>query len=785
MVGLIAHQQSLGIVSQSSSALKLEPGTEVSARVVSSSADNVMRLSVGKETLDVKASTPLPPGTEVTVKVTGTNSDPKIQIVAQGSGSGSAPGSGGGGAGSGGNTAGTVPQTPAPTPSTPAAAASTSSGSGNAAVLPQTTQGTSVPLTGAPVSTTALFDATGAVAKPQGVQAQLQTTLLTTTAGSSGQVPGQTGAQTTSQVPAQASAIATGAAQAPAGPAGTAANTVGAIPNPQLGAVSGAQGGAGGVPVQATTTQAASGAAPQAAGSVAATPGSQTAAQAPAQNLSQGVTQNPVQGQVQTQGSAQLPAQGGGVSGAGTQTAGQTTVVNPGTIAGQGAANVGTASGGNVQGTAGMGQGVPPASGQASTQVPGLSALGAGQPASQQAGQVAGHAPGQTGGQTAGQASVQASSHTSAQAAPAHLAGVVSERLGSAYAAFRGQGGLATNPAAEGGVAGAQSAAMNASLNGGKLPVSPQLQQMSEVLKGGLERQQASIGAVFAQASQVLSAQSGQGASVPASVKQVLQQMMGLRLGGGGASTVNGEAIKQAVTASGLMREAASQMSPAQLGASGDLKSLLINLKSLLEGMGVKPSGEKSFTKPSNPSLTGGARGQPPTALGFGMGDDGPQMLGRLLQQADSALSRIRLTQMASRGLIGDDVAPQVGRAMDTVVELPLAFGGQTAVMQMQVGRDPNHGDGDDPDEAGWRLRFGMELSATGPLEAAVSLRGGSTFVSLWLEREETYQMLGAQRDSIEAAFAHAGLDLQELRFVRGLPIRPKSQAGSRLDRQS
>jgi len=143
------------------------------------------------------------------------------------------------------------------------------------------------------------------------------------------------------------------------------------------------------------------------------------------------------------------------------------------------------------------------------------------------------------------------------------------------------------------------------------------------------------------------------------------------------------------------------------------------------------------------------------------------------------------MTQLVNSGLAGDERSSSAGRPLDLVLELPLSVGQETGVMQMQIGRDrEGQGDNDDAEPA-WRLRFALDLTATGPLEAAVSLRGGGTFVSLWVDRKGTFDGLNAMRETMEAAFADAGLALQELRLVRGLPQGTTVKFGSLVDRQS
>ncbi len=305
----------------------------------------------------------------------------------------------------------------------------------------------------------------------------------------------------------------------------------------------------------------------------------------------------------------------------------------------------------------------------------------------------------------------------------------------------------------------------------------------------GLESQQASVAGVFAQIGALSAAASVGKIALPEPVKQVMQQLFGLRLGGSGS--VTGKDVAQAVKTSGLFRENTLTQGAKPQGA--DLKSLLGQLRGLLDGLGIKGQPVKPFMQPPVPSLHQAPKGQrsaggSTSTIAADDGVDPKTLLTKLMQDTDSALSRIRLSQMVSRGLGGDDgQGTQVshGKGMDVVMDLPLAVGQETAVLQMQIGRDPEHDGGENGEEQAWRLRFGLDLTATGPLEAAVSLRGGDTFVSLWLEREEMHRTLGEQRETIEAAFADAGLDLQELRFIRGLPIRSKPLPGARVDRQS
>lgn len=365
--------------------------------------------------------------------------------------------------------------------------------------------------------------------------------------------------------------------------------------------------------------------------------------------------------------------------------------------------------------------------------------------------------------------------------------------------------------------------------NGSGKPLSESVKLLAGAVLPALEEQQASLADLFASLQAVSAgAKNGQPA-LPRPVQAVMEQILGLRLGasqaepdtaGTGVSTSAGpggaslaadlsaEEVQRAFELSGLFREAAVRQGKSPAGGD-DLKSLLMNLRKLLQAMGGEETTARPLIQPRLPSLRGSPEGQPPVQPNLPGTEDGPEALAsKLLKDTDGALSRIRLEQLASRGLSRETLGPQgathqgasgagggspaghaahapAGRAMDVVVDLPLAIGGQTAVIQMQVGRDPDHKGEPGGEDRAWRLRFALELSATGPMEAAVSLRGGSTYVSLWADREEMHRALNENRESLQAAFADAGLDLQELRFIRGLPARRRFAAGASVDRQS
>lgn len=280
-----------------------------------------------------------------------------------------------------------------------------------------------------------------------------------------------------------------------------------------------------------------------------------------------------------------------------------------------------------------------------------------------------------------------------------------------------------------------------------------------------------------------MSAQTSGSVSLPDPVVRAMQQILGLRLNA--AEPPSAKGLQTAVQLSGIFREAGLAQPGTAPAGLPDLKSALLSFKALLQQLGTQSEVARPAGQPQAPSRHGSPQGQAQQAASGFWAGAAPQNLKALMKETDAALARIRLTQLANTRHGGEDAPRGVSRPMDLVVELPLALGQQTAVLQMQIGRDGGGKEDGQEGEPGWRLRFALDLTATGPLEAAISLRGGSTFASLWVDRKATFEALNAQRETMEAAFADAGLDLKDLRLIRGLPPRTAARYGALVDRQS
>lgn len=807
----------------------LEPETALTARVDANLPGGVVRLSTPDTTYDLKVQAPLPQGSQVTVTVSGSKQQPDIQILV-----GAQAGKGGAGAASS--------QTAAQS------AASSGAASAPAQVAPSSTpavaNGGNLTLSGALVAQTVPDQAVGppplsqtvAQTVPQG-GSQTGGPPVTVAAGGAvpvapGILPGPaTAAPPASQTPSQAGASAgvpVSSSQSGAAASAPQVNVQsGAVPSaPSASPASGAAHSA----VQPQSIGQGQGTGPAGQGAAGVQAGPAGLGQTGGGQVSQ--TSNPVPSSGRPSGIGGLgpaspPPPGPAATGTATPPAGAPAspagAANPAATA---PAAAPLSAGGAVSGSGQLASGpldtLPRAAAQAGpaaslsagapsgAQIQGTQIQGSQRPGTQMPGlQGAAVQPGTSAQPPTGSPAATQAAGTSAPSGPAAGQGALTTSAGSLFQAMdqsadtqrpvqtqfqiqsRAQpyppsGNVPTPPA-------------NAAGAGAQTPAG----QIARQLLQPLAEQQTGLGTLFSQVGTMLSAQSSGKISLPDPVVKAMQQIFGMRLTPGTVpGTVSGPSqgagvgqglteadLQQAVRLSGQFREAQLAALPKGMHPPmGDLKSALLSFKALLQGLGAETDVSRPAHQPAMPSRQGGPQAQAQSqqaASGFWVGAPS-ENLKALRKETDAALARIRLTQLVNSSLAGDD-RPQAAatRAMDLVLELPLALGQETAIMQMQIGRDGGGQDGEGDSEPAWRLRFALDLTATGPLEAAVSLRGGGTYVSLWVDRKETFTSLESVRETMEAAFADAGLDLQEFRLVRGLPPKAAPRHGAMIDRHS
>ncbi|HHY49307.1 MAG TPA: flagellar hook-length control protein FliK, partial [Alphaproteobacteria bacterium] len=236
------------------------------------------------------------------------------------------------------------------------------------------------------------------------------------------------------------------------------------------------------------------------------------------------------------------------------------------------------------------------------------------------------------------------------------------------------------------------------------------------------------------------------------------------------------ETLRQAVERAGVL---ATMPAARATALPADVKSSLLQLRagllSLLDGGAIAPIAPVSRRPP--PPLRDapprGLRAEPPSLADAAS----PREAARtLLHQTDAALSRLRLTQLASQP---PDATRAAAPGPNLLVEVPMLLGGELAIAQLRVERDGSrHERGA---ARGWRMRFAVSFSAIGEVGAEVSLIGRTASVLIWAGEDATADALEAMLPGLPPALAARGLAVGTVRVRRGAPQPEASMATGRL----
>ena len=273
---------------------------------------------------------------------------------------------------------------------------------------------------------------------------------------------------------------------------------------------------------------------------------------------------------------------------------------------------------------------------------------------------------------------------------------------------------------------------------------------------------------------QNLAALSARAVALPAPVAEAATRLLAQRVpldrGAPGA-----DALRQAVNRAGVLGAAATPG-----GTSSNVKSALLQLRAgLLAMLGdgeiapVAPVARRA-PPPMRDAQPRGLRADLPTLPDTAAPRDTARTL---LHQTDSALSRLKLTQMASQPA---DARPGAPPMLDLTVEIPMMMGQELALAQLQVQRDGKSKG--KASERGWRLRFAVNFSVVGEVGAQVSLLGASTSVVLWAAEEETAAVLEEMLPDLGTALAARGLEVGSVRLRRGVPKESAPPSGRLMD---
>ncbi|SEG05980.1 flagellar hook-length control protein FliK [Bosea lathyri] len=272
------------------------------------------------------------------------------------------------------------------------------------------------------------------------------------------------------------------------------------------------------------------------------------------------------------------------------------------------------------------------------------------------------------------------------------------------------------------------------------------------------------------------------------------------------------QVLKEAVQGSGLFleaRQASGQAPPPR----GDLKASLLALREslvpLIDALSMRPSaansgpveraqqaareqlarleqpmtGPEQQSRPAPPRRDGPLAPQNIAEPSLSAGEKPLAIAETLLDQTDAALDRIKLGQYASLPLEG--ARADQAQNQRWLTEIPLAFHQGSAVLPLQIEKEPPRRDANGVTPPLWRIRFALDVEPMGPLQGVVTLQGRSVGVTLWAEREETSRMLRGASPGLEAALVDAEFDKGVIDIHTGQPRVAQPTAGQFLDRLS
>ncbi|MGH8176121.1 MAG: flagellar hook-length control protein FliK [Steroidobacter sp.] len=228
-------------------------------------------------------------------------------------------------------------------------------------------------------------------------------------------------------------------------------------------------------------------------------------------------------------------------------------------------------------------------------------------------------------------------------------------------------------------------------------------------------------------------------------------------------------ALESALTRSGAFLES-NLASGAR--ASGDIKALLLSLGQTLREAGAR--GEAARGAAATHSSTPLARG-PLTALSaapatFALVDSPAHQLNELSRQTDGALARLTTTQLANSAADGP--------IQSMLIELPVRHEDRGDMLRLRIEHDSSRRNSEHGDS--WSVEAAMDLGPTGALHAKVTLTGRRIGVQLRAESPAVVDALSARTTELESVLRAAGLEVDRVVCLHGLPA---GDAGARAAR--
>jgi Flagellar hook-length control protein FliK len=205
-----------------------------------------------------------------------------------------------------------------------------------------------------------------------------------------------------------------------------------------------------------------------------------------------------------------------------------------------------------------------------------------------------------------------------------------------------------------------------------------------------------------------------------------------------------------------------------------DIKALMLELSRILRENGARPSLARSdISAPAPlPTANGSLSTLPNTPATFSLLDAPDQQLNELSRQTDGALARLTTVQLANNGADPSNAA--------MLIELPVRFDDRANVLRLRIERDGRSAQPESEIQA-WSVEAAMDLGAAGSLHARVSLRGHRVGVQIRASSPGVVESLSAQSGTLESILRSAGLEVDRVVCLHGMPATDNGSNATRL----
>jgi flagellar hook-length control protein FliK len=235
------------------------------------------------------------------------------------------------------------------------------------------------------------------------------------------------------------------------------------------------------------------------------------------------------------------------------------------------------------------------------------------------------------------------------------------------------------------------------------------------------------------------------------------------------------EQLRAALERSGTFLE--NNLAAGKQGANvaTDIKALMLELSRVLRDNGARPALARSDVSASAPLPTanGALSTLPNTPATLSLLDASNQQLNELSRQTEGALARLTTVQLANNTANPHNPA--------LMVELPVRFEDRANVLRLRIERDATSSQQQEPETQAWSVEAAMDLGAAGSLHARVTLRGHRVGVQIRASSPEIVASFSAQRGTLESMLRAAGLEVDRVVCLHGMPATDNGSRPTRL----